>query len=228
MDWSPPARTRLLVALVATLLVALVATLLVGATPAVAAEPGDAPDPLTEGGRVEVESAGYALTIPDDWTALVTTEDENDLLLEGVEAAAPDLAPFVEAFLASGAQNILIAMAPPTDTHFLANCNVILQPSAGLTPERAAATTADALGDVAAIVSSPTIAEETLPAGETAVIDLSQRIQTPDGAELVIAQRIYILVGGLTMYVLSCSDLALNDEVWASMARSFDTFSPGE
>ena len=95
------------------------------AVPAAAlAQEAPADTPVGLGGRVEVVTAGYALTWPESWLYIRPTQADLDAVRDGVDALAPELVPAVEAALAGGLGVSLIAFGDQSDG-LPESCNVL-------------------------------------------------------------------------------------------------------
>ena len=75
------------------------------------------PDPGVVGQRVEVPMWGFALTVPDDWTAIDTTRGDVDDLVVELEESHPGMASNIRGFAEAGylrAFPLFASMAPMT------------------------------------------------------------------------------------------------------------------
>jgi len=188
----------------------------------VAAAPSLAQEGLPEpglGGRIELPEAGFALTVPDDWVAIVPSSADIDGIIENLGTIDPEMATTVENALAGGAGFSLLAFGDiDADSGFRENCNVIDGASdgasLGVIVESEAAAFAD-LGD--RLASGPDVSMLQLPAGEVARIDYGLTYPT-----LETAHAAYYFSDGATLHLLTCTDTERAEDDWLSIAETFE------
>jgi hypothetical protein len=188
------------------------------AAPSLAQEEGP-PEPGL-GGRIELPDAGYALTVPDDWVAIVPSSAEIDVIIENLGTIDPELATTVENALAGGVGFSLLAFGDiDADSGFRENCNVIDGASDGASlaviVESEAAAFAD-LGD--RLASGPDVTMLQLPSGEVARIDYGLTYPT-----LETAHAAYYFNDGATLHLLTCTNVERAEDDWLSIAETFET-----
>ena len=160
------------------------------AAPSLAQEEGP-PEPGL-GGRIELPEAGYALTVPDDWVAIVPSSAEIDVIIENLGTIDLELATTVENALAGGVGFSLLAFGDiDADSGFRENCNVIDGASDGASlaviVESEAAAFAD-LGD--RLASGPDVTDAAVPLRGGRQDRLRADVPEPrDGARGVLLQR---------------------------------------
>ena len=205
--------TRLAIPLVLASLVGISA-----AAPALAQEEGPPESGL--GGRIELPEAGFALTVPDDWVAIVPSSADIDVIIENLGTIDPEMATTVENALAGGVGFSLLAFGDvDADSGFRENCNVIDGAadgvSLGVIVESEAAAFAD-LGD--RLASGPDVSMLQLPAGEVARIDYGLTYPT-----LETAHAAYYFSDGATLHLLTCTDTERAEDDWLSIAETYET-----
>ena len=169
------------------------------------------------GGRVEVSSAGYAVTLPEDWIHVRPTPGDVDVILDAVAAVAPELGPTVEAALAGGLGFSLLAF-DGNGEGFRQNCNVLDRAADGSSVDLVAATEVmkmDALGDI--IASGPALTFIELPSGRTARLDVGIRL--PD---LQTESTSYVLVDETWIHTMTCTNDVRPADAWYPIAESFE------
>ena len=115
-------------------------------------------EPIVVGGRVEVPSAGYALTVPDGWVAFYPSADDAAAITDALRDIDPDLATTLEDALASGVGFSFLAFGEKDESGFQDNCNVIDYPTEGASLNMAVAADMAAMGDMGeALVGEPAV-----------------------------------------------------------------------
>ena len=188
------------------------------AGPSLAQEEGP-PEPGL-GGRIELPDAGFALTVPDDWVAIVPSSADIDVIIENLGTIDPEMATTVENALAGGVGFSLLAFGDiDDDSGFRENCNVIDGASDGASlaviVESEAAAFAD-LGD--RLASGPDVSMLQLPSGEVARIDYGLTYPT-----LETAHAAYYFIDGETLHLLTCTNVERAEDDWLSIAETFET-----
>lgn len=176
------------------------------------------------GGRVEVPNAGYALTLPDDWTYLYPSAADAETMLSTAAELAPELATPIEAALAAGVEFSLVAFGEiDFELGFAENCNVLDVEAQGVSLEMAVAAEAAAarsFGELLAVEPAITMLE--LPAGDAARIDYGLRL--PD---YEVVNSVYYFTDGAVFHVLTCTGSQRPPDSWRSIAETFE-FLPAE
>ena len=199
---------------------ALVLASLIGISPtapSLAQEEGSPAPSL--GGRIEPPGAGFALTVPDDWVAIVPSSADIDVIIENLGTIDPEMATTVENALAGGVGFSLLAFGDvDTDSGFRENCNVIDGASEGaalgvIAESEAAAFTE--LGD--RLASGPDISRLELPAGEAVRIVYGLKYPT-----LETAHAAYYFLDGATLHLLTCTNVERAEDDWLSIAETFE------
>lgn len=209
--------------------VSLVAAILLGLTASgpmlaqdVEQEPGE--EAVVLGGRVEVPSAGYALTVPEDWVAFYPSAEDAAAITDALRGIDPDLATTLETALAEGVGFSFLAFgAGDEETGFRDNCNVIDYPTEGASLDLALATDAAALANMSeALVGDPVTTMIELPAGESARLDYA--LEYP-GVQAVFSA--YYFTDGPMFHLMTCTGTERPDDGWLSIAETFE-FLPAE
>lgn len=192
------------------------------AAPAAAQEPALELEPIGMGGRVEVPSAGYALTLPDDWVYVFPSEADTETLMRATDEIAPDLAAIMASALEQGVGLSLLAFGDMDEAAgFAENCNVIDLPSPGVPLRIAVAGEAAAVGRLEQVVSGPDVTELELPVGVAARLDYS--LAFPDYETL---HSTYYYDAGATVFIMTCTYLERPDDAWLSIAETFELLEP--
>ena len=185
-------------------------------------EPGQ--DPVVLGGRVEVPSAGYALTVPDGWVAFYPSAEDAAAITDALRGIDPDLATTLEAALAGGVAFSFLAFGQADETGFRDNCNVIDYPSGGASLSMAVASDMAAMGDMGeALVGEPVTESIELPAGESARIDYA--LEYP-GVQAVFSA--YYFTDDRIFHLLTCTGTERPDDSWLSIAETFEFLAAEE
>jgi len=180
-------------------------------------------EPVVLGGRVEVPSAGYALTVPDDWVAIYPSADDAAAITDALSGIDPELATTLEAALAGGVGFSFLAFGTTDETGFRDNCNVIDYPTEGATLGLALATDTAALASMGeALVGEPVATIIELPAGESARLDYA--LEYPGVAAAFSA---YYFTDGTTFHLLTCTGTERPDDGWRSIAETFEFLAAG-
>lgn len=186
-------------------------------SPALAQEEGAVATGL--GGRIELPAAGYALTVPDDWVAIVPSSTDMDVIVENLGTIDPELATTVENAFAGGVGFSMLAFGDiDADGGFRENCNVIDGASdgasLGVIVESEAAAFVD-LGD--RLASGPDVSMLQLPYGEVARIDYGLKYPT-----LETAHAAYYFLDGATLHLLTCTNVERAEDDWLGIAETFE------
>ncbi len=201
------------------LTIALVALAFVAAPPAVLAQQEAGDERVGQGGRIEVPSAGYALTFPEDWIHIRPTEGDTEAILDAVAQLAPGFAPTVEAALAGGLSFSLLAVRDTADGSGSGeNCNILDRAADGRPLEVVAASEVeklDALGDL--IASGPDLSFIELSSGRVARIDAG--VETLD---MAAATSSFILIDANWIHTMTCTAEERPDDAWGSIVGTFE------
>jgi hypothetical protein len=174
---------------------------------------------ITGGGRIVIESARVAVTLPADWTALAPSSDDMAVLTEYLAQEAPELAPFL------GEMNFtLVALAPiALDATFVENCLLDVGDAPGTLGITAAGLVA-ALRELPYVVGEPRLTDVQLNAGSAARIDFHERFAS--GPELAVSA--YVLIPDERAYVLTCTNVAAPKDHWLRIASTLEVLgTPG-
>lgn len=181
-------------------------------------------EPIGFGGRVEVPSAGYALTLPDDWVYVFPSEADAETLMQATDEIAPDLAAIMASALEQDIGLSLLAFGDMDEAAgFAENCNVLDLPSQGVPLRVAVAGEAAAVGQLQQVVAAPDVTELQLPVGEAARLDYS--LAFPNFETL---HSTYYYDGGERFFVLTCTALERPEDAWLSIAETFELLEPVE
>ena len=197
-------------------------------TPGVATHPG----PVVLGGRIEVPSAGFALSVPTGWhafdlsdpglTAAMATFDETTATLAphmaslSLENMAPDLTaayPLVEV--------PLVAFAPLDGPTAGENCIVMVGPSDTDSLDHLVAGVMRGARSMTNLARDPEPVFIELPAGRTSVIEYTDAPRDAAGE-----QTHFILLHDGQMYMLACGDATRHAHRWRSIAESIEFLLP--
>lgn len=194
------------------------------ATPATSLAQDDGTDEAVGlGGRVEVPSAGYAVTLPAHWVYVRPTLDDVELIMDEVASIVPAFAPTIETALGGGLGFSLLAFGDAADG-FLGNCNILDRVAEGRPLDvvaRSEVSNLVALDEV--IVSGPTLMFVQLPFGRVARIDVG--IELP---EQRVESSSYILVDEAWIHTMSCTDQVRPADAWASIVGTFEPLTPSD
>jgi hypothetical protein len=180
----------------------------------------DASEAVGSGGRIEVPEAGYALTLPDDWTYVRPQASDVETIIDAVASVDPQLADMVQASLGGGNFSIsLIGIAPTVPNDFAENCNVVSGGTNGLSLEWIAAAN---MAQLEALAANAELTMDELPAGEVAHIDYGA-----DFGELQLEQSLWVYVDGDTQQNLTCTSEQRPADDWRSIAQTLE-FLPAD
>lgn len=175
----------------------------------------DGPPAVGTGGRVEVPEAGYAITLPDDWTYIRPQQSDWETILDAVKTEEPDLVPMVQAALASPDFSFsLLAYAPSLPGSFAENLNVITSPTGGLSLEFI---TGANLAQFKAMGWTADVTMHELPVGDVAEIDYEASF---GGQDLQFALWIY--VDDESQHNATFTSSERPDDSWLSIAETFE------
>lgn len=175
----------------------------------------DAGAAVGPGGRVEVPEAGYALTLPEDWTYIRPQASDVETIIDTVASLDPQLAEMVEASLGGGNFSIsLMGFAPTLPTEFAENCNVVSGGTNGLSLEWIAAAN---MAQLEALEWDAELTMDELPAGEVAHIDYSA-----DFGEWQLEQSLWVYVEGDTQQNLTCTNEQRPADDWRPIAETLE------
>ncbi len=190
-----------------------------GSSMAAVAQVQDGPA-VGPGGRVEVPEAGYAVTLPEDWTFVRPQASDVETILEAVGSVDPQLASMVESALGGGNLSLsLMGFAPTLPTAFAQNCNVVTGATGGLSLEWLAAAN---MAQMKALEWEAELTMDELPAGEVAHIDIDADF---GGMELELSLWLY--VDGEMQQNLTCTNELRPVDGWRSIAETLE-FLPAE
>lgn len=199
-----------------SLLGSILALGVVAASSGATAAQDQADDAVGSGGRVEVPEAGYAITLPDDWTYVRPQASDVEAIVDALETMDPELATMVEASLSGGAgfSISLMGFAPTLPGAFAKNCNVVSGATNGLSLEWIAAAN---MSQLEALEWDAELSTDVLPVGDVARIDYSADF---GGTEL--EQTVWLYVDGDTQQNLTCTDLQRAPDGWRSIAETLE------
>jgi hypothetical protein len=169
--------------------------------------------PIVLGGRIEVPSAGFAVTLPESWYAFDLSAPDLIAKMELFDATTPVAVPMVQHFVSANlrpnvpADMLLLALGPTS----WESCNIVVEPTN--------VASLDLVMAAAGLV--PTFVD--LPAGRTGRADYTS--PRPDGADVEVTRFVWLRNG--VVYALTCGDVARPDGDWVSIAESFE-FLPVE
>ncbi|MGD8683254.1 MAG: hypothetical protein PVG27_04860 [Chloroflexota bacterium] len=170
------------------------------------------------GGRVEVAEAGYALTLPVGWRIVRPVAADLDAIAANAREVVPELAPAVEAMMASGNPLSLVAFGPAREDRWSADCTVVASAAGGRSTDEIVRAEMAGLERVSAAVTSgpdPVLLE--LPIGDVWRFDYRM---SHGGMER--AGSAHLIHVGESLYVLTCTDWERPDDSWLSIAESFE------
>jgi hypothetical protein len=190
--------------------------------------------PVVLGGRIEVPSAGFAVTVPEGWYAFGVSDPDFVAAMESFDdmtaALAPTMASLTVENLAPDlaaawplAEIPLVAFAPFDGPTAGENCVLVVEPvdtasvdvmvAAQLLTMRAMLdTTADLV---------PVFID--LPTGRVGMVEYS----TPYAGSGELARTAYFLLHDHRGYSLTCTDTTLHPDRWLAMAETIE-FLPAE
>lgn len=175
--------------------------------------------PVVSGGRVEVPSAGYAITVPEDWVAIHPTGEDAAAIADALRGIDPELATTLETALAGDVGFSFLAFgAADEETGFRDNCNVIDYPAGGTSLGLVLAADVAALGSMGdALAGEPVTTTLQLPAGESARLDYALEYPT---VQAVFSA--YYFTDGSMFHLLTCTGTVRPDDAWLSIAETFE------
>ncbi len=183
------------------------------------------------GGRVEVPTAGFALTLPDGWLWVATESSDIEALSALVIRADPERGPAVAGLLSAlpCTHTYLfdfIAVAPVREGRPVAEtCTVGVSPATG-----------ESMEDILDQNTVPTISlggEATssfpvdLPGGSAGRIDSVQGFDVEALGDVVHYGSMYFWLGDGRQSMLSCLDVQPHPDHWLSIAETVE-FLPAE
>ena len=196
----------------------LVLGLVASATVSVAAQ--DEAPAVGPGGFVAVPEAGFAITVPLDWTHVRPQLSDLEGIVDALGDMEPEIASMVQSALASSDVSLsLMAFAPVRPVSFAENLNVISLPTSGMSLELITG------ANVAQLEGLGWPAELTmheLPVGEVAQIDYDATFGDQD-----LEFSTYLYVDGETQYNLTFTGEERPSDSWFSIASTFE-YLPGE
>ena len=176
---------------------------------------------LGTGGHVRLPEHGFALSVPDDWIWARMAEPIPDELVEL-------MAQWSESLVEHGV--LLLTPAVPLDDSRPEICVVASFPNTSpsvTTQELVDAMTgpdlADRRGEGFIEASEPVVEWLDLPVGSTPRVDMTRRRPTE---QTPAASSTYFFADALTVHSLICTDDALPDDHWRSIAESFELLVP--
>jgi hypothetical protein len=185
----------------------------------------DEPRRASNGGDLatyEVESSGFSIGVPSDWTVLSADEAFDEEVLDSIRENDPELAPIVDQMGAEDSPIKLVALAPMADERFKANVNVVVIEDVpeGTTRDDYFAQSAR---QVEGLAESDVEEERVdLPAGMALVLRYEHSL---GGAAQPLAALQYVLFENGTGYTLTQTALASAAEQYtAEFERSAQSF----
>ena len=167
------------------------------------------------GGRVEIPEAGFAISLPDDWTYVRTQASDLESLLDHLNAVEPDLVSMVQSQLAASDYSFsLMAFAPVLPGSFGDNLNVITAPTGGMSLDFI---TGVNLAQFNAMGWTADVTMHDLPVGDVAEIDYEASFGEQD-----LEFALWIYVDGETQHNVTFTTPNRPDDSWLSIAETFE------
>jgi hypothetical protein len=213
----------------------LIASLLgIGVSPVVVAQ-SEAPEaattagPVVLGGRIEVPSANFALTMPEGWYAFDLSDPDLIAEMEAFDETTAALAPSMESLSLENAVPDLAEAYPLVGMPLMAfaaflgptggeNCNVVVEPFASESLDLlvAAQMLTMRAGRENAADLEPVFID--LPAGRVGMVEYAS--SSPAGTEL--EATVFFLLHDGQAYSMTCADATRHADRWLSIAESFE------
>lgn len=169
--------------------------------------------------------SGYAITVPEDWTALRPGGQDIAEIRETLAQVAPDLAPTFEQFLASGSEFSLLALSPRTSAQeALETMNIIVTPDDPISDPDFDTQIVEALGTNPALEGEVSSERVDLPSGSALKVNYVLQLEGPAAAVQQQTEQ-YLIRGSDSVYIISFGDDVAQPERWREIAASFE-FSP--
>lgn len=191
-------------------------TLLVSATAIVAAQ--DEAPAVGPGGPVVVPEAGFAITVPRDWTYVRPQLSDLDGIADALDEMEPEIASMVQSALASADISLsLMAFAPSRPVSFAENLNVISLPTSGMSLELISGAN---LAQLEGLGWPAELTMHELSVGDVAQIDYDADF---GGQDLEFSTWLY--VDGETQHILTFTGEERPSDGWLSIASTFEFLS---
>lgn len=190
-------------------------SIVAGASMAAVAQ-DEAGAPVGSGGRVTVPEAGFAITLPDDWTYVRPQASDVESIIDALNEIDPGLAALVEGSLSGGAgfSIALLGFAPTLPGAFAVNCNVVSGATNGLSQDFIVAAN---LAQLEALGWNAELTAEQLPVGEVARIDYDADIGDMD-----LEQTLWVYVDADVQHNLTCTSELRPEDGWRSIAETLE------
>ena len=194
-------------------------------TPETATDAG----PVVLGGRIEVPSAGFAVTVPEGWYAFDISDPGIVAAMESFDELTAALAPTMASFSIENmapdlgeayplAELPLVAFAPFDGPTAGENCLLVVEPMGTASLDLMVAgqlLTMRAMMDTTADLV-PVFVD--LPAGRAGMVEYA----TPYAGAGELARTVYMLLHDHRGYSLTCTDATLHADRWLSIAESIE------
>ncbi len=185
--------------------------------------------PVVLGGRIEVPSANFALTLPEGWYAFDLSDPDLIAEMEAFDEMTAALAPRMESLTIENVAPDLAEALPQMSLPFIAyapllgptageNCNVVVEPSPTESLDllvSAQMSSMRAMLDLAGDLGPEFI---DVPAGRVGMLEYSAA--NPPGVES--EATVFILLHDGHSYALTCTDAERHADRWLSIAESFE------
>ncbi len=197
-------------------------------------EVGTHAGPVVLGGRIEVPSAGFALTVPEGWYAFDLLDPGLGAAMESFDELTAALAPTMASFsVESVAPDLaaayplvelpLIALAPLDGPTAGENCNMAVEPIATASLDLMVAAQLLTMRTMVDSTADPVPVFVDLPSGRAGMVEYATPY--PGGGEL--ARTVYLLLHDGRGYSLTCMDATRHADRWLAIAESIE-FLPAE
>jgi len=185
--------------------------------------------PVVLGGRIEVPSAGFAVTVPEGWYAFDISDPGFVAAMESFDELTAMLAPTMASFSLESMEPDLAAAFPLADLPLVAfapfdgptageNCILVVEPMATASLDFMVAAellTMRAMVDTTADLV-PVFVD--LPTGRAGMVEYS----TPYAGSGELARTVYMLLHDHRGYTLTCTDATSHGDRWLSLAESIE------